>query len=72
MSRKSTPTIVQLQRQLDQFRSTQPRRMRLPESNAFALSPAQTFRRDLITRENKVSIKMTDKMTEKYYPRSMH
>ena len=35
MDRKSTPTtpeaIVQLQRQLDQFRSTQPRRTKLPE-----------------------------------------
>ncbi len=36
MNRKSTPpipeAIVQLQRQLDQFRSTQPRRTKLPES----------------------------------------
>ena len=36
MNRKSTPPIpepiVQLQRQLDQFRSTQPRRTKLPES----------------------------------------
>ena len=36
MKRKSTPPIpepiVQLQRQLDQFRSTQPRRTKLPES----------------------------------------
>jgi hypothetical protein len=36
MNRKSTPSIpepiVQLQRQLDQFRSTQPRRTKLPES----------------------------------------
>jgi hypothetical protein len=36
MSRKSTPpipeAIVQLQRQLDQFRSTQPTRTKLPES----------------------------------------
>ena len=36
MNRKSTPLIpepiVQLQRQLDQFRSTQPRRTKLPES----------------------------------------
>ncbi len=36
MNRKSTAPIpepiVQLQRQLDQFRSTQPRRMKLPES----------------------------------------
>ena len=35
MNRKSTPIpepIAQLQRQLDQFRSTQPRRTRLPES----------------------------------------
>ena len=35
MNRKSTPptpeAIVQLQRQLDQFRSTQPRRTKLPE-----------------------------------------
>ena len=35
MNRKSTPPIpegiVQLQRQLDQFRSTQPRRTKLPE-----------------------------------------
>ena len=35
MNRKSTPIpepIAQLQRQLDQFRSTQPRRTKLPES----------------------------------------
>ena len=36
MNRKNTPSIpeaiVQLQRQLDQFRSTQPRRTKLPES----------------------------------------
>ena len=36
MNRKSTPpipeAIVQLQRQLDQFRSTQPRRTKLPEA----------------------------------------
>jgi len=36
VNRKSTPpipeAIVQLQRQLDQFRSTQPRRTKLPES----------------------------------------
>ncbi len=36
MNRKSTPpipeAILQLQRQLDQFRSTQPRRTKLPES----------------------------------------
>ena len=36
MNRKSNPTIpeaiLQLQRQLDQFRSTQPRRTKLPES----------------------------------------
>ena len=35
MDRKSTPIpepIAQLQRQLDQFRSTQPRRTKLPES----------------------------------------
>ena len=36
MNRKITPpiseAIVQLQRQLDQFRSTQPRRTKLPES----------------------------------------
>ena len=35
MNRKSTPipeSIAQLQRQLDQFRSTQPRRTKLPES----------------------------------------
>ena len=36
MNRKSAPpipeAIVQLQRQLDQFRSTQPRRSKLPES----------------------------------------
>ena len=36
MNQKSTPpipeAIVQLQRQLDQFRSTQPRRTKLPES----------------------------------------
>ena len=36
MNRKSTPpipeAIVQLQRQLDQFRSTQPQRTKLPES----------------------------------------
>ena len=36
MNRKSTPpipeAIMQLQRQLDQFRSTQPRRTKLPES----------------------------------------
>lgn len=36
MDRKSTPAIpepiVELQRQLDQFRSTQPRRTKLPES----------------------------------------
>ena len=36
MNRKSTPpipeAITQLQRQLDQFRSTQPRRTKLPES----------------------------------------
>jgi hypothetical protein len=36
VNRKSTPPIpegiVQLQRQLDQFRSTQPRRTKLPES----------------------------------------
>ena len=35
MNRKSTPipeAIAQLQRQLDQFRSTQPRRTKLPES----------------------------------------
>jgi hypothetical protein len=36
MNRKSTPAIpepiAQLQRQLDQFRSTQPRRTRLPDS----------------------------------------
>ncbi len=36
MNRKSTPpipeAIVQLQRQLDQFRSAQPRRTKLPES----------------------------------------
>ncbi len=36
MNRKSTPPIpepiVQLQRQLDQFRSTQPRRTKLPEA----------------------------------------
>ena len=35
MNRKSTPAIpeaiLQLQRQLDQFRSTQPRRTKLPE-----------------------------------------
>src|SRR5580700_5836369 len=34
MNRKSTPipeAIAQLQRQLDQFRSTQPRRTKLPE-----------------------------------------
>jgi hypothetical protein len=36
VNRKSTPAIpeaiLQLQRQLDQFRSTQPRRTKLPES----------------------------------------
>ena len=36
MNRKSNPTIpeaiLQLQRQLEQFRSTQPRRTKLPES----------------------------------------
>ena len=35
MNRKSTPIpepVAQLQRQLDQFRSTQPRRTKLPES----------------------------------------
>jgi hypothetical protein len=36
MNRKSTPAIAEpiaaLQRQLDQFRSTQPRRTKLPES----------------------------------------